>query len=189
MMSVKFIGVLLLISILIVTISTNEKSFTTTRTPCYSKTYKYAMPPAKAGVKDRLCLGCPEGHPSSLNRGERLYSQGGKFVLSMQPDNNLVLYDLRRAKEGDPDGAVWSTDTWEYPGNYSLFIEEDGVAKLSQISERKDIIWCAGKKSKLPAKDQPVYFILGANGEMAIYQCDEPYWASNTWHGPEPFFK
>jgi hypothetical protein len=187
MMSLKFVGVVILLSISFVLAEERNRARQTIA--CYSKTYKYAYPPAKAGVNDRLCFGCSEGYPSSLNRGQRLYSQGGKFVLSMQPDNNLVLYDLRRGPEGDPRNAVWSTDTWEYPGNYSLFMEEDGFIKLSSATDRKDTIWCNAKTSKISGKDQPTYFVLGANGEMATYQCDEPYWASNTWHGPAVFFK
>lgn len=188
-MSLKPIVVVLILSITIATVITIEGSSGTTKVDCYCKTYKYAMPPPKKGINDRLCFGCPEGYPSSLKRGQRLYSQGGLFVLSMQPDNNLVLYDLRRAKEGDPHAAVWSTDTWGYPGTYYLFMEDDGIVKLSRVDDRNDTIWCIGKFSKLSASDQPTYFILGANGEMAVYQCDEPYWASNTWNGPNPFFK
>jgi hypothetical protein len=186
MMSLK-LTIVTLLAITISMISANERSGSKliTRAPCYSNKFNYKVPPERVGVKDRLCLGC-SNYSSALHRGERLISANKRFVLSMQPDNNLVLYDLERAEEGKPDSAVWSSDTWEYPGNYSFFMEEDGFVKLSKKDDRNDTIWCNAKTSKLPAKDQPIYFVLGQNGEMALFQCERPYWASNTWRGKPP---
>lgn len=178
---------LTLVTFLLLTISmvsafdrSTKKSYT--RAPCYENKVGYKMPPERVGVQDRLCLGC-SNYPSVLKRGEKLTSASGKFVLLMEPNNNLALYSLERGNIGEEKARVWQTNTSDLidAGNFSVVLEEDGLLKLSVDTDRTDTIWCNKNPAKLFTKDQPIYLVVANNGNLILYQCSVPYWYSETW--------
>jgi len=178
----KAIFLVLTISMVSANDRSARKSFT--RAPCYENIHGYEIPPERVGVKDRLCLGC-SNYPSALHRGESLTSASGNFTLSMESNNNLVLYSKERN-----NAIVWKTDTANEensdPGNFSLVLEEDGLMKLSVHDDREDSIWCNTKPARLNSKDQPIYLVLANNGNLILYQCSVPYWYSATWGKTPP---
>lgn len=99
---------------------------------------------ALANTSDRLVAG------EALGVGQRIQSASGRYVLILQPDGNLVLYDAHTNTAlwhthtygsvanqlfMQPDGnlvlyapgsvALWHTHTYRYPGA-SLLVQDDG---------------------------------------------------------------
>jgi hypothetical protein len=153
---------------------------------CGPKRTKYQMLTERLGVIDRLCSGC-KNFKNTLKRGERLVSQSRPFILLMQEDNNLVLYQTITNEGGDIIRPVWSTDTHMYQGEYHLLLESDGILKLVNSNDNNDVIWASKKKSRLHTEHQPVYMILTNNGMLVSFQCDEPFWSNFTWGGEVDF--
>jgi microsomal dipeptidase-like Zn-dependent dipeptidase len=115
----------------------------------------------------------------SLATDEALRSANGRYVLLMQTDGNLVLYD------GEPSvkSAVWATNTWGLPdenrpvradmqtdGNFVLYSAFDIPA------------WATGTDRHPGAR-----LVLQDDRNLVVYSPDNhPLWASNTWVAPEP---
>ena len=123
-------------------------------------------------------LAQPKGK-SILNTNEKLVSKNGRFTLSMQSDCNLVLYDAKKGKGGsDPSAASWSSNTSVGGGaSCKATFREDG--SLAVINKDGKVVYQSGAAS-ISAALQPAILILQEDGNLVAYQCDEPYWASNT---------
>jgi len=66
----------------------------------------------------------PPSHKSYLFEEERVSSPNGLYVLVMQSDGNLVLYESKCV--GDPKCAVWDSKTYREQGQYYMAMQEDG---------------------------------------------------------------
>ncbi len=152
--------------------------------PDYPTTTPGACPPRTSpnhtptDVGANASLAQPKGK-SILNTNEKLVSKNGRFTLSMQSDCNLVLYDAKKGKGGsDPSAASWSSNTSVGGGaSCKATFREDG--SLAVINKDGKVVYQSGAAS-ISAALQPAILILQEDGNLVAYQCDEPYWASNT---------
>lgn len=108
-----------------------------------------------------------------FNINDKLVSQNGKFILVMQTDGNLVLYqDLI-----DVNTAYWSTDTWWLPENARptcARLQED--AQFVLYDDNGVARWTSGTWG--PGYVAP-YLILQDDGNLVLYHDDsQPVWAS-----------
>ena len=101
-----------------------------------------------------------------LSIGQQLESSNGCFMLMLQDDGNLVLYN----KQGT---ALWSTETFQQKSKYAV-MQRDGHFVI--YSEKGSVVWGSntygtrGRQLKIEN-----------DGNMAIYTLEnEVVWATNT---------
>lgn len=90
----------------------------------------------------------------SMSSGERLLSPQGRFVLIMQSDGNLVLYNAQFA-------PVWSSRTYGQPGSSAALLAGGGLVVLSPAGRT---IWQA-----LPANTAAQYLDVQDDGNLVAY--------------------
>jgi hypothetical protein len=98
----------------------------------------------------------------------------------MQSDCNLVLYDARKGKGGyDPSAATWASNTWTTAAYIQCYAEvgSDGALRVFKNGAQIFIT----KTARFSASVAPLIYVIQDDGNFVSYQCDEPYWASNTW--------
>lgn len=123
--------------------------------------------PALPAESHRLLTG------QRLTQGQSLRSLNGRFLLTMQADGNLVLYD------GTPSisTALWATDTWQSavrPTHADM--QADGHFVLYDDAMRP--AWGTGVYG--PQFINP-HLQMQDDGNVVIYHNGwEPIWASNT---------
>lgn len=105
-----------------------------------------------------------------LLRGDVLASCDQAFVVTMQPDGNLVVY----RGEQVPENAVWATGTYNQDG-YLAEMQEDGnfVLYTSSGTTPADALWSS------KTYDNPgAYLRLENSGELAVMSDSAVLWQS-----------
>jgi len=142
---------------------------------CPGRTSPYHAPNYVA-ANDRISV--PSGK-SVMNKNDKIVSNKGRFTVIMQTDCNLVLYDARQGKGGyDPSAAKWASNTWLSNAYTSCYAEVTKNGVLTVIGGSRPFTSTAARFSTDVA---PLIFVIQDDGNFVSYQCDEPYWASNTW--------
>jgi len=132
--------------------------------------------PNYVGANDRLST---QGR-TVLNENDKLVSNKGRFTFIQQTDCNLVLYDAQKGRGGyDPSAATWASGTWVpggYPGCFTT-LNSDGTLT---VTKGGSVVF---KTSPAPfsAAQAPIIYVMQDDGNFVSYQCDSPYWATNTW--------
>lgn len=104
-----------------------------------------------------------------LATGQELGSPNGRFVLSLNLDGNLVLYD------SESKAPIWSSNTVGTKAEF-LYMQEDG--NLVLYTENGDVLWASGTASD--QSDRFYRFQINDDGNMVILRDGIPMWASNT---------
>ena len=100
-----------------------------------------------------------------LDRDRGLASCDGRFLLVMQGDGNLVLY-----QEGKP---LWGTGTQNTGGNFAV-MQGDGNFVLYDTSGKA--LWASGTAGHPGAR-----LVVQNDGNLVVYANDsKPLWGSNT---------
>ncbi len=130
---------------------------------------------------DRLCRGpgCEKyGSRYRLLPTKKVVSHKGRFTLLLQTDGNLVLYDAQRGRGGyESSAATWSSGTKTTSKDLDAEISENGA--LTVVINK--VVAYFTPKPRFSYKDAAVTFIVGNDGNFVCFQCDESFWASNTW--------
>jgi surface antigen len=105
-----------------------------------------------------------------LQRDQQIRSCGGKAMLALQTDQNVVLYD--------PVGAVWSAPNTLNRGTAVLHMQTDG--NLVAYDGAGQYLWASGTPGNLDAWVQ-----VQDDCNLVVYRGPYPYgngalWASNT---------
>jgi len=132
------------------------------------------------GITRKLCYPAVAGVCSDiLPTNGKLVSASGRFTLFMQTDANLILYDAAKgAGNYTPTAVLWATSTWTTSANTnSAKLESDGRLKVY----RNGAIVYTSNPSPLPATGDPVTLVVQGDGNVVLFQCGMPYWATNTW--------
>ena len=99
-----------------------------------------------------------------LAAGGSIASCDGRFLLTMQSDGNLVLYEGR--------AALWATGTNGRGAAYAT-TQGDGNLVLYDASHRP--VWASHTSGHSGA-----YLVVQNDGNVVIYQGHSPLWTSNT---------
>ncbi len=150
------------------------------RIECPVNNHPYKTPPGRANFNDRLCSGCKE-YPNVLKTNESIRSFTDNYRLTMQEDNNLVMYETNLTDVKNTTRAVWATHTHTFKGEYHLFLEPNGKLIIANPKNKSDIIWSNYYTSKISTEHQPAYFLIRTFGVLGLYQCDSAYWAAIGW--------
>jgi len=123
----------------------------------------------------------------SLRPGQQLQSDNKRFVLTMQTDGNVVLYDANghplwatntwkgiapREFVMQTDGnlvlystdgvARWASNTWKNPGAF-LNVQDDGNLVVYRAGSRTETadnaLWAAGSNARPPGPPPPTGFV------------------------------
>jgi hypothetical protein len=117
----------------------------------------------------------------SLRAGEKLTSPNGRFMLFMQTDGNLVLYD----ESITVANAYWATGTWAMDPAYRpnrADMQNDGHLVL--YNDANVPAWGSGVWGAQYAGSR---LVLQDDGNLVIYQPNNnPIWASNTVRAARP---
>jgi len=103
----------------------------------------------------------------SLLVGQMLVSQNGNFQLVLQPDGNLVLYQV------SPTLALWSSQTAGQP-SYVLTMQPDGNLVLYDNATPPNALW-----SSQTFGHGGAYLILQDDGNLVVYTA-LPCWSADT---------
>ena len=154
-------------------------TFTDTNVPAGNHTYKVVVtdafgnalngsPAAKTGCHTQYHLSainsiCPN---EFLGINQSLYSNNGKYRLTMQADGNAVLFSGTK--------AVWNTNT-AGTGYGKFLMQPDGNTAVFSY-DRNIVRWNIGK-----AFASPLGYVLQDDGNMGVYNtAGQALWASNT---------
>lgn len=119
------------------------------------------------------CGGATLETGTSLTSGHCLNSASGRFVLAMQTDGNLVLYD--DTPNPNPWIPLWSSGTSGHPGSY-VAMQTDG--NLVVYSSSNVALWWSGTSGTSGG----YYLFLQDDGNVVVYQ---PFlWSTNTAQTP-----
>ena len=123
-------------------------------------------------MSDRLQAG------EQLNIDDRLVSPNGRYILLMQTDSNLVLYQ----DSVDVNNAYWSTDTlWLPQGERPTRVVMQPDAQLAMYDPSGVARWSSGTWG---AGYLAPYVALGDDGNLVVYHDgSEPVWASGGVDG------
>jgi hypothetical protein len=138
-----------------------------------------------------------------LLTGGTAVKDSGPVVLSMQSDNDLVLYSVGA---GGGQSALWSsgtngssnTDNAQYPGRNLAFSSAEPYLEI--LDSKQDVLWTendAFSAGKLTLKGgqfvqigsqagKPYFLTMQTDGNLVMYESAEysksvkPLWASNT---------
>ncbi len=112
--------------------------------------------------------------------GDKLMSPNGKYLLLMQEDGNLVIYNL--VSNSNEKTAIWSTRTnGQTSASLSVkaFMTEDGNFVLSQYNKTNyttKTIWSTQTNGNPEA-----YLTMQDDGNLVVYnKTGRALWASNT---------
>lgn len=75
-------------------------------------------------AEDSAVITASATHAGYLFDHEKISSPNGKYVLIMQKDGNLVLYDTKCGIE--PKCAIWNSRSYRETGQYFMAIQPDG---------------------------------------------------------------
>jgi hypothetical protein len=113
-----------------------------------------------------------------LHSGCSLYSDNGAFVLTIQPDGNLVL----RPTPGPFPEPLWQSGT-AGAGACRLRADRDNnfVIYTKAHGSQQRAVWSSGtaNQGKLPAR-----FVVGDDGVLSIHSGEELLWR-HTGHQPK----
>ena len=105
--------------------------------------------------------------PQTMRSGQFVASDSGRFLLAMQGDGNLVVYD-RTA------GPLWATYTGT-AGSY-LAVQGDGNVVVYDLSGRP--VWATMTYSRTPAS-----LVMQDDGNLVLYAGAAPLWDSFGFTG------
>jgi len=105
---------------------------------------------------------------TGLRVGQELRSLNGRFILKMQEDGNVVLYD------NDNGMPLWATNTNGSNANY-LEMQGDGNLVLYTVD---GAIWSSQTASDQVTKNYTL--LLQDDGNLVIYRDEIPIWATDT---------
>jgi hypothetical protein len=105
------------------------------------------------------------GSQQTLTAGQSVNSCDGRFTLTMQADQNLVLY-------WNGHGALWASGTWN-KGATRTSMQADGNLVIYNASNAP--LWASGTSGH-PGTTLAVQ----NDGNLVIYENGAPRWASNT---------
>lgn len=102
-----------------------------------------------------------------LHNGEYLWSQNGKYLLWMQRDGNLVLYNWTTFK------PIWYSNTYNKPVVIAI-MQSDGNFVEYDINNK--FYWASNTQNNSGA-----YLVVQDDGNCVIYnKIGSPKWATNT---------
>jgi hypothetical protein len=111
------------------------------------------------------------GSGQSLQTGQRLQSDNGRYTLSLQSDGNVVLY-------GHHHQAIWATNTPRTnPANFAMQTDGNLVLYTSSGSP----IWASNTNNNPGA-----FLVVQDDGNLVVYRAgaratpDNALWASGT---------
>lgn len=108
---------------------------------------------------------------SGLAPGQTLWSDDGRFFLTMQTDGNLVLQDQKTGK------ILFATNTYGKGG--SPWLQLDGEGNISVYTENPNLaqLWTAKANNKGGTQ-----LIMQKDGNLVLYKQDgrTPVWATGT---------
>lgn len=128
--------------------------------------FAFAMPPLPTAAQ--LLPG------QILYAGQGILSSSGRFLLAMQTDGNLVLYDL-----GNGNVAYWASNT-SGSGANALAMQGDGNLVVSRNGVA---VWSASAGNHIPNS----HAVLQDDGNFVLYIDDNetnPVWSSATSTSP-----
>jgi len=105
--------------------------------------------------------------PQVMRSGQLVASDSGRFLLAMQGDGNLVVYDRTT-------GPVWASYT-NTPGSY-LEVQGDGNVVVYDLSGRA--VWATMTSSPTPVK-----LVLQDDGNLVLYAGARALWDSFGFTG------
>jgi len=82
------------------------------------------LPAVYAAGEEGAVITASPTHAGYLFENEKVSSPNGAYVLVMQKDGNLVLYDSKCGMS--PKCAVWNSVTYREEGQYFMAIQPDG---------------------------------------------------------------
>jgi|GEM_PF-2169542 len=106
-------------------------------------------------------------HFGYLFDDEKISSLNGMYVLVMQKDGNLVLYDSKCGIS--PKCALWSSGTYGEHGRYFMAIQPDGnlvIYKGTPPAVTERAIW----SSKTYGKPDNYFLAVQNDGNVVIYR-------------------
>jgi hypothetical protein len=104
---------------------------------------------------------------TTLNPGDSLRSLNRKYVLKMQADGNLVLYNDKTGS------AIWNSGTQAYPGAHAI-LQADGHFSVYDATG----IWRWGSWTSYSGINARL--TVGDDGNMRILQPETYWWNSGT---------
>ena len=119
--------------------------------------------PMQAQVPSAGCVGSSLSPGKGLNVGQWLCSVDGRFLLSMQSDGNLVIYQ--------GSAPIWASNT-NGPGITSVQFQNDGNFVIYAGSRAVWATHTGGKGGQ--------NISMQNDGNLVIYQGSAAIWASNT---------
>ena len=99
-------------------------------------------------------------YPGKLKSDQSLISANGRYQLTMQPDGNLVTYDLQNNRK-----VVWKTDTPNNNGSSFVFQDLDG--NLVIYSSTGTALWNA--KTQTDPESKSGFLRLENDGNLVLY--------------------
>jgi glucose/arabinose dehydrogenase len=105
--------------------------------------------------------------PQTLRSGQSVASDSGRFLLVMQGDGNLVVYDRGV-------GPIWATYS-RTPGSY-LAVQSDGNVVVYDLSGRA--VWATMTYSPTPTQ-----LVMQDDGNLVLYAGTRPLWDSHGFTG------
>jgi len=105
----------------------------------------------------------------------------------MQTDCNLVLYDSQRGLGGyDPSAATWASGTWVSGGAIcNAQVQTNGLLAVFRAGITAPVytVTLSPGSVAFPITDaaSAVIYVIQDDGNFVAYQCQAPYWASNTY--------
>jgi hypothetical protein len=119
-----------------------------------------------AHVSPNLLHGNTLKSNEELKLGEYLQSNNGSYLLIMQNDSNLVLY------QGYPWKSLWSNGTWNMNITQCIMKSNGEFAMYSNGSQ------CYSSKT---SNNPGAYMIMQDNGNLVIYNASgKAIWSTNT---------
>ena len=103
----------------------------------------------------------------SLYVGQMLVSQNGNFQLVLQPDGNLVLYQV------SPTLALWSSQTAGQPSS-ELVMQPDGNLVLYDQATPPNVLW-----NSQTYGHEGAFLLLQDDGNLVVYT-EIPCWSAGT---------
>lgn len=107
---------------------------------------------------------------ASLTAGQLLRSAGGQYVLLMQTDCNLVIYQMVDANHGH---ATWSSSTSNHGSNCHLDMQEDGNLVIYSGVGRSWAVWVSQT-----ANYPKAVAVMQTDGNLVVIQDDIPTWSA-----------
>jgi hypothetical protein len=134
---------------------------------------KVTTTPIPVKPKDELTVG------QSLQRKDFLLSYTGRFRLTFQEDQNLVITET----DYEYEGPVWQTGT---AGSGGWIVRMQGDGNFCMYTQNNQLIWDSITRGGGPSGNATSKIIMQEDGNLVIYSHGTSIWHSNTSRGPNP---